>query len=1030
MKKLLLILFTCKALFAWTPEVYDAVIAMEYGQPSKKQQGLILKHKAEINEMRMKGVISNKGYQSAQNFYDKVSIEIAKDAARVNGASMDVQTRTSKVFDAGTDSDFITNATSKEQVRGMQKSFNEKFEAKINSLGVKTKPNTKWHVVNDVDFMVDPENVSQKVFEEIAKENNDAYKRKFAAQYEKKVRSGQKVNLDEIMAYNEEMRDFVEKKRIQAKQISNELQKLEQNPNSHKKGTKEYIKKQRLEADLHLKNAHEAKYYTRMIHANDELASILDVGDPSVSSLPKEGKLRSNTLELSPKDRELKAKKQKIKSSLVNASHKHLMSQQKMNEAVLLSIHKEQFPKDKKMLDRYDKMIKKLTADFSPSQMGEFMEKTKPQKTYKKTDFLKPNVTQVQKPKLDVGIFDAISIYNSLEKAQNGEHLLVNFYKSDSSMQKLAKTVGVSLVELSPIPVVDAIQNSYNAEDRVKRGIMQDIAEGKDVSPALALAEVYADTAVTTFGNMFIKPSLDLVTESVDLGTSYLDNWEKSYELESDQAKNEKRKEAYEQRAKSVVIGKFTFQGFRKVNSKSFYILDDVRYGDKLHFYLNKSDTWLPEYRAKWEIWKGSQKITTLLDSPATNKEVTTVRFVNSLPIGTYQLYFRIFDANGKQINYNSTEFSVVKSNFDMSDIKVSGSKNYKNIKKNEKLTFYINSEGGWDSSYTIEWFIGGSKLKSTLADKVNANKISYTFDDYIKYGKHKITVRAIENKSGKILTSRVLQVNYPKPNQKREEKSQDEDILVQTDNSSLKKFRELMKEEENIYRQTTPNGDFNYLDELFGTVDDMVDWANNQESIIQDAYRRIERSRERMREIDRENAEFWKDFASVMQTTASTVQKYQKQKYAQKRKSYTSKSSSKKQYSLNSSDLGKGLLQSPLDTTTKSTSSSSAYKSCFFTVVLTASNRPDDYGPPDSDACNYPQDNAVKVVACGKTYYAYRVYISHEKFPYTLKGWIDDQSEDYYLDLESFGNTNAPLYDGIKILDENKKTICTERKY
>lgn len=1017
MKRLILLLFISKTLFAWTPEVYDAVIAMEYGQPSKKQQGLILKHKAEINEMRIKGVISNKGYQAAQNFYDKISIEIAKEAAHTNGANMDVQTRTNKVFDAGTDSDFITNATSKEQVKAIQKSFNEKFDAKINSFGVKTNHKTNWHIVNDVDFMVDPQNVSQKVFEEIAKENNDAYKRKLSAQYEKKVRSGQKVSLDEIIAYNEEMRDFVEKKRFQEKQISNELQKLEKNPNAHKKGTKEYIKKQRLEAELQLKNAHEAKYYTRMIDANERLASILDVSNPSTSSLPNEGKLRSNTLELSPKERELKARKQKIKSALVNASHKHLMSQQKMNEAVLLSIQKKQFSNEKMLQERLDKKIKKLTADFSPSQMGEFIQKTQPQKLYHKTDFSKPKVSKIQKPKLDVGVFDALAIYDSLEKAQNGEHLLINFYKNDSAMQKLAKTAGVGLIELSPIPVVDALQNSYIAEDRAMRSIVKDISEGKDVSPILALAEVYADTTFTTFGNMFIKPSLDLVTESVNLGTTYLDNWEKGFELEDDQTKNKKRKEIYEQRATNIAIGEFNFQGYRKSTNKIFYILDDIRYGDKLNFYLEKSDTWLPEYIIKWEIWKNSQKIATLKEASASNNNANSVSFENTLPTGTYQIFFRIFDVNGKQINFNSTSLSVIKSSFDMSDIKVARNKNYQNIKKNQKLTFYVNKEGGWNSDYTIEWFLGGSKLKSTRADEENANRVSYTFDEYTKYGKYKITVRAIENRSGKIFTSKILHVNYPKPKQKKNLKNKEE--TPQRENKALKEFRNLIAQEDKIYKEMTLDEDLNYLDKLFGTVDDMVELTKKQDAIIQDAYRRIERSRARMREIDRENAEFWKNFASVIQTTASAVQKYQKQKYAQKKYKYKSKNIAKFQ----NNDYKKNTY-----------SSENSNGNCLYEVILTASNKPNAFAAPSSPACDYPENDivksgAMKIIACGKTYYAYNVNID-SKYPYTLKGWLEDSSETYYLDLQDFGNSKAPLYDGVKILNQNKRTICTERKH
>jgi hypothetical protein len=207
----------------------DALAALRAGNATEAQRAIAFARNDAINRARLNGYISDDVYQAAQKDFAALNEDFAAAAAKKAGAEFTVQKRTSQTFSPGTDSDYITKVKSADDVKRMQRGYNER----INKYLKENLKNTEyagtqradWHNRLDTDFMADPKHVSKAEFEEIAKINNDAYKRQPSATYEASSRAGDgtKVSPEEFRAYGTEMRDLAKKKQRM-------LAKLRENP--------------------------------------------------------------------------------------------------------------------------------------------------------------------------------------------------------------------------------------------------------------------------------------------------------------------------------------------------------------------------------------------------------------------------------------------------------------------------------------------------------------------------------------------------------------------------------------------------------------------------------------------------------------------------------------------------------------------------------------------------------------------------------------------------------------------------------
>ena len=199
-----------------SPQVMTALDAAELGVATSKERALLFSQNDKINRAALNGWITDGRYQAAQRDFAALNRSFAQNAAREESADFAQQAShpgNKSTASPGTDSDFIIKVESPDQVKRIQDSYNRRINTFLAEHGVAARSD-KWQERLDTDFMADPNHVSQADFEKIAKMNNDAYRRREAAQYEAIVRAEipGKVSPEQFRAYGEEMRDFVGKK--------------------------------------------------------------------------------------------------------------------------------------------------------------------------------------------------------------------------------------------------------------------------------------------------------------------------------------------------------------------------------------------------------------------------------------------------------------------------------------------------------------------------------------------------------------------------------------------------------------------------------------------------------------------------------------------------------------------------------------------------------------------------------------------------------------------------------------------------
>ena len=188
-----------------SPQVMTALDAAELGVATSEQRALLFSQNDKINRAALNGWVTDGRYQAAQRDFAALNRGFAENAAREESAGFtqqESQPGKKGTASPGTDSDYIIKVDSPEQVKRIQESYNRRINSFLAEHGVAAESGT-WHKQLDTDFMADPNHVSQGDFEKIAKLNNDAYRRREAAQYEAIIRAEipGKVSPEQFRAY-------------------------------------------------------------------------------------------------------------------------------------------------------------------------------------------------------------------------------------------------------------------------------------------------------------------------------------------------------------------------------------------------------------------------------------------------------------------------------------------------------------------------------------------------------------------------------------------------------------------------------------------------------------------------------------------------------------------------------------------------------------------------------------------------------------------------------------------------------------
>src|SRR6056297_850680 len=258
---------------------------------------------------------------------------------------------------------------------------------------------------------------------------------------------------------------------------------------------------------------------------------------------------------------------------------------------------------------------------------------------------------------------DIISIKDSLEKAEQGNHLLFNYEDDDSMPEKTAKILAVAALELAPVPVIDAVERGWQVNEEEKKYLQNMSTSGRtgtwETHPLTSIARVSSKITDRVAKSMTIDPLLagkTAVDEGYqalgDISSNFLADFERS---ESERLQAEKRKE-YEERAGEFGLGVLLGE---KEDGRS---LDNgVKPGDILKFYTSRNKNWTEEYRIKWELEISPGNSLTIREIRADTVNSETLNF--KLPVlqpEEYILRLRVFDRNTNlQVDYRELSFTV-----------------------------------------------------------------------------------------------------------------------------------------------------------------------------------------------------------------------------------------------------------------------------------------------------------------------------------------------------------------------------------
>lgn len=321
-------------------EIIEAAHAMANGTATAEQRAIAFAHNKQLNLMAMEGYpqMPQETYVKYQIEYQKMNDPFIETAARRTNEKVvgqKPQPGKPEVPTPGTDTDKITTSTTPEKTKQFLNNYDEVVQEHMQKQGVSRPEGKTWAQVTDTDLMGDAWNSTPENFHKISGQQNNAYARPLAAQYEavtrdvytkddveawknnpqhagkappfKEGQMKQPPTLAQHQAYAEEMKskiDLMSNESAKTRQKMESLMKdnpglreeytnFRKAPDATKPMSDNLNRLTELDADHHKLNALESKYVKRFNDATDTLAEQHGLSKPSqVSKLSAGGSKR------------------------------------------------------------------------------------------------------------------------------------------------------------------------------------------------------------------------------------------------------------------------------------------------------------------------------------------------------------------------------------------------------------------------------------------------------------------------------------------------------------------------------------------------------------------------------------------------------------------------------------------------------------------------------------------------------------------------------------------------------------------
>lgn len=256
-------------------QLMEAINAMMMGNPSPLQEALIVYHNREINQMAIRGRISDSAYQASQKHFAAINNSAIRDSAGAGGLSAKLQPGSGGKHNPGTDTDVLADALERgkklklENFQAADDAYQQNLRNYLKRKGFNPPPG---RINTETDFMPVRGSVTDAEFTRINQYINErggtAYTRPGAADIEFQMRTrasnpGMKFNLPDTSEYVSQMQELAQHKFHAADQLEmrgNQL--LKTNPEA----AESFL------ADAQLMRSQGAKYLQRIDNLTNAMA--------------------------------------------------------------------------------------------------------------------------------------------------------------------------------------------------------------------------------------------------------------------------------------------------------------------------------------------------------------------------------------------------------------------------------------------------------------------------------------------------------------------------------------------------------------------------------------------------------------------------------------------------------------------------------------------------------------------------------------------------------------------------------------
>ncbi len=407
--------------------------------------------------------------------------------------------------------------------------------------------------------------------------------------------------------------------------------------------------------------------------------------------------------------------------------------------------------------------IKKLKADISALEpkfikdLGDVNKKVSSQieslkMAKKKASMFKAPDISLQNAGKAAGIAgDILSIKDALDKADQGNHLFINFDKKDSKSEKAIKTIALAAIELSPIPVIDAMERGWQVDEEEKEYLKDMMERGEygnwKAHPVTSMARVSTKIIYRTVSSMTIDPLISgktAVEEGKAAVTDITSNFIADFTRQESAELQKQKFDEFVKRSEKFNLGGIAIW----VNNGLYY--GHVIPGDEISFITDKNKTWTSDYFLRWELVTPEGKIINIKEVPASEENAGRLNFIiPELSFGEYKVVLRSFElAGGLQADFTDITFKM-NAKTDLGEIRASlgtydGEPVKDEVNTGDAVAFTAAKLGEWSSRYEVEWLVDGERYRKESATLDDSNRFILKTDD-LKPSVHSIAVRLFE---------------------------------------------------------------------------------------------------------------------------------------------------------------------------------------------------------------------------------------------------------------------------------------------